>query len=296
METKFKGLGVALVTPFQENGTVDFAGLQRLVEHNINGGVDYLVVQGTTGESVTLNNEEKRTVLDFILEINSGKVPVVLGVGGNDTRAIAETMETFNFEGVDGILSVSPAYNKPSQEGIFQHYKVLNEVAPRPIILYNVPGRTSSNMTWETTVRCAELSNVVAVKEASGDLDQITKVIQHRPEGFLVISGDDALTLPMIALGADGLISVVGNAFPEQTANLVHHALNGDLVAARQFHYKLVDIIDGLFADGNPGGVKEVLKFLNICNNYVRLPLVPVNDTTSKRLYDLVAASDLVQA
>jgi 4-hydroxy-tetrahydrodipicolinate synthase len=297
METKFKGIGVALVTPFQENGTVDFAGLQRLVQHNINNGIDYLVVQGTTGESATLTSEEKRAVLDFIIEINAGRLPIVIGISGSNTAEVTAHIEHFDFEGVDAILSASPAYNKPSQEGIYQHYKALDAVATRPIILYNVPGRTASNMTAATTVRIAEdCPNVIAIKEASGDLDQIGEIIHTKPEGFLVISGDDGLTLPMVALGADGVISVVGNAFPKTFSASVHAALEGDFATARKGHYELMEIITQLFADGNPGGVKEVLKFLNICGNHVRLPLVPVNEATSKKLYSLIAERDLVEA
>jgi 4-hydroxy-tetrahydrodipicolinate synthase len=297
METKFKGIGVALVTPFQENGTVDFAGLQRLVQHNISNGIDYLVVQGTTGESATLTSEEKRAVLDFIIEINAGRLPIVIGISGSNTAEVTAHIEHFDFEGVDAILSASPAYNKPSQEGIYQHYKALDAVATRPIILYNVPGRTASNMTAATTVRIAEdCPNVIAIKEASGDLDQIGEIIHTKPEGFLVISGDDGLTLPMVALGADGVISVVGNAFPKTFSGSVRAALQGDFATARKGHYELMEIITQLFADGNPGGVKEVLKFLSICGNHVRLPLVPVNEATSKKLYSLIAERDLVEA
>lgn len=293
---KFKGLGVALVTPFNADGNVDFAALQRLVEHQINGGTDYLVVHGTTGESVTLTQEEKVATLEFIQEINKSRLPIVLGVGGNDTYAIAKKMETTNLNGVDGILSVSPAYNKPSQEGIYQHYKTVLGATDLPVILYNVPGRTSSNMQAETTIRIAEdFANAVAVKEASGDLEQIMMLIRKSPSDFLVISGDDALTLPMLACGGDGLISVVANAFPSATAAMVHDALEDNVAAARINHYKLFEIIQWLFADGNPGGVKEVLKFLNITHNHVRLPLVPVNKNVSDKLYQLVADSGLVK-
>ncbi len=290
MENKFKGLGVALVTPFQENGLVDFSGLQRLLEHQINGKTDYLVVQGTTGETPTLTAEEKRSVLDFVLEINNKRLPVVLGVGGNNTQALVETLETFDFTGVDAILSASPNYNKPTQEGIYQHYKLLAAHSPLPIILYNVPGRTSSNMAPETTLRLArEFKNIIAVKEASGNMEQIMRLIKDKPEDFLVISGDDGITLPMIASGGDGLISVIGNAFPGEYSEMVRAALDGDLVTARALHYKLFDYLHYLFVEGNPAGVKEVLKYMNICSNNVRLPLTPVSEATSNKLYALLA-------
>jgi 4-hydroxy-tetrahydrodipicolinate synthase len=286
---KFRGLGVALVTPFQENGTVDMAGLQRLVEHNINNGTDYLVVQGTTGESATLTKEEKRAVLDFVIEINNGKKPIVLGVGGNNTAEVVNALQTWDLKGVDGILSVSPYYNKPSQEGIYQHYKAVSAATKLPIILYNVPGRTMSNVLAQTTLRIArECKNIVAVKEASGNLEQIMEIILNKPKGFLVLSGDDALTLPHLALGGDGVISVVGNAYPERFSRMVHNGLNGDFNAARKDHYELIELIQTLFADGNPGGVKRVLQELGICKEYLRLPLVPVNQTVGNKLQALV--------
>lgn len=282
---KFRGLGVALVTPFQENGNVDMAGLQRLVEHNINNGTDYLVVQGTTGESATLTKEEKKAVLDFIIEINNGKKPIVLGVGGNNTAEVVHQLQTLNLKGVDGILSVSPYYNKPSQEGIFQHYKAVSKVTELPIILYNVPGRTMSNVSAETTLRIARACpNIVAVKEASGNLEQIMNIIINKPKGFLVLSGDDALTLPHLAIGGDGVISVVGNAFPKRFSRMVHNGLEGNFEAARKDHYELLEMIQTLFADGNPGGIKKVLSVLNICQENLRLPLVPVNKIVGDKL------------
>lgn len=288
---KFKGLGVALVTPFLENGGVDMAGLQRLVEHNIKNGTDFLVVQGTTGESATLTAEEKKSVLDFVIEINNGRKPIVLGIGGNNTAAIAETLENLDPTGIDGILSVSPYYNKPTQEGIYQHYKKLNEVTPLPIILYNVPGRTSSNVSAATTLRIAkECKNIVAVKEASGNLEQIMEIIMHKPKNFLVLSGDDALTLPHIAAGGDGVISVVGNAFPKRFSKMVHAAMEGDLATARQYHYDLLEIIPMLFAEGNPAGIKRVLSTLGICKDHLRLPLVPVSKGLGEKLDDFTRA------
>lgn len=286
----FKGLGVALVTPFQDNGTVDFVGLQNLVEYQIANNVDYLVVQGTTGEVATLTVEEKQAVLDFIVEINNKRLPIVLGVGGNNTATLVKRLEELDIKGLDGILSVSPYYNKPSQEGIYQHYKALSEVSKLPIILYNVPGRTMSNMLPSTTLRLAnDFDNIIGIKEASGNLEQAMEIIEGKPDGFLVISGDDALTLPLLASGGDGLISVVGNAFPKRTADLVHSALVNDYETARVKHYELFQIINALFADGNPGGVKFALTLLNICKNNVRLPLVPINKETEVKLYELIA-------
>ena len=291
---KFKGLGVALVTPFSENGNVDYAGLQRLVELQIQGGTDYLVVHGTTGESVTLTKEEKVTTLDFIKEIAANRIPIVLGIGGNNTREVCNELDSTDLSGVSGILSVSPAYNKPTQEGIYQHYKAISQATDREIILYNVPGRTSKNVVAETTVRCAEdFKNIVAVKEASGDLEQVMSILQNRPDGFEVLSGDDALTLAMIGCGADGVISVVGNAFPQVFSKMVHAALDSNMAEARIQHYQLFEMIDWLFVDGNPAGIKEVLKYLNICHNYVRLPLVPVGKQVSDKLYALIADSGL---
>jgi 4-hydroxy-tetrahydrodipicolinate synthase len=289
MKTNFGGVGVALVTPFTDSGMVDFNGLNKLVEHQVSNGTNYLVVQGTTGESATLSEKEKIAILDFILEINAGKLPVVLGVGGNDTLNVANKLSNLNQDGLSGILSVSPYYNKPSQKGIIEHYKSLSSSTDLPIILYNVPGRTSSNVQVETTLELAEIKNIVAVKEASGDLEQVMSIINQKPEGFLVLSGDDALTLPHISVGGDGVISVVANAFPRRFSDLVNAALAGDISLARQKHYELFEIIQQLFSDGNPGGVKHVLKLLNICGDSVRLPLVNVNDKVAEKLYKLTA-------
>ena len=286
----FKGVGVALVTPFQSNGQVDFSGLQRLVEHQIKNGIDYLVVQGTTGESATLTSDEKKYVLDFIIEINAKRLPVVLGIGGNNTAAVVESIKNTDLKDVDGILSVSPYYNKPSQEGICQHYKAVSAATTKPIILYNVPGRTMSNVLAETTIRIAnDCKNIVAVKEASGNLEQVMEIINNKPKGFLVLSGDDALTLPHMAIGGDGVISVVANSFPKRFSTLVHAAMENNMDLAREKHYELIEIIQQLFADGNPGGVKHVLKLLNICEDHLRLPLVPVKKSVADSLYELTA-------
>lgn len=294
--SNFVGLGVAMVTPFTSQGKLDFAGLKRLTEHLIANGADYLVVQGTTGESVTLTTEEKRTVLDYILEVNNKRKHIVLGVGGNNTLAVAAQLRDLDSKGLSGILSVSPYYNKPTQAGIYAHYRALSEASPLPIILYNVPGRTGSNMAPETTLRLAhDFKNIVAIKEASGNLSQMEEIMQHRPAGFSVISGDDNLTLPAIALGADGVISVVGNAFPAAYSKMVHQALFGSVVDARVIHYRLRKLVDLLFVEGNPGGIKEVLHHLGICENHMRLPLVPVSDATRDKLYRELAERELVK-
>jgi len=287
---QFTGVGVALVTPFHQDGKIDFPGLEKLVLHQINNGTDYLVVQGTTGESATLSAEEKKAVLEYVIEINAKRLPVVLGIGGNNTAEVCKTLSNTNLNGVDGVLSVSPYYNKPSQEGIYQHYKAVGAATDKAIVLYNVPGRTSSNVEASTTLRIArDVSNIVAVKEASGNLEQIMEIVKNRPENFTVLSGDDALTLPHMAIGGDGVISVVANAFPKRFSDLVHAAAENDMDLARAKHYELIDVIHALFADGNPGGVKHCLKLLNICGDPVRLPLVNVNDKVAQRLYDLTA-------
>ena len=290
---KFNGTGVALVTPFRKEGEVDYSALEKLVEFQIQNGVNYLVVQGTTGESVTLTDQEKISVLEFVIEINKERLPIVLGIGGNNTSSVIEQIHQFSNYKIDGILSVSPYYNKPSQEGIYAHYKALSKASSLPIILYNVPGRTSSNISPDTTLKLAnECENIVAIKEASGDLEQIMQIILHKPDGFLVISGDDALTLPHLAIGGDGVISVVANAFPKRFSTMVSSILKGDLDLAKQKHYELFEIIKYLFADGNPGGIKYVLKLINICEDNLRLPLVNINEKTANKLYELVASID----
>jgi 4-hydroxy-tetrahydrodipicolinate synthase len=296
MDERFRGLGVALVTPFRANGAVDHAALAKLVEHQIVGGIDFLVVMGTTGESATLSAAEKKQVMEQVLEVVHNRVPVVLGIGGNNTAAVMEQLRSTEMDGVDAILSVSPYYNKPTQEGIYQHYKALAQASLRPIILYNVPGRTMSNITAETTLRLAhDFKNIIGIKEASGNLDQIGLLLKHRPKDFLVISGDDALTLPILAMGGDGVISVVGNALPEEFARLVHAAMKGDMDTARREHLNLIELISLLFVEGNPGGIKEVLKTLGLCENHLRLPLVPVSGTTAKKLYQALADAEVVK-
>ena len=287
---KFKGTGVAIVTPFKANKSVDYTALEKLVNHLVDNGINYIVVQGTTGESVTLSKEEKKETLAFIIKVNNGRLPIVLGIGGNCTQTVKDTIESTDLNGVDALLSVSPYYNKPTQEGIYQHYKSVSEVSPLPIILYNVPGRTSSNVAPETTVRLAnDFKNIIAVKEASGNLEQCMTIIQNKPKDFLVLSGDDALVLPFMVCGGDGVISVIANAFPKGFSDMTAAALTGDFNLAKELHYKHFEIIHYLFVDGNPAGVKEVLKMLSVTGNDVRLPLVNVTANTLKNLEKLTS-------
>jgi 4-hydroxy-tetrahydrodipicolinate synthase len=278
-----------MVTPFKVNKEIDYPALEKLTNYLIGGGVDYLVVMGTTGEAATLSMIEKQEILDFVIKINNKRLPIVFGIGGNDTIKMVDDYNYFKLDDVSAILSASPYYSKPSQEGIYQHYKFLSKNMNHDIILYNVPGRTASNMTAETTIRIAEeFKNVIAIKEASGDLGQVMHIINKKPQDFLVISGDDALTLPMISTGAEGLISVIANSHPVVTKNLVAKALDGDFMSSRKSHYQLLELIEAIFADGNPGGVKEILKIMDIMGNNVRLPLVPVNKKVNEKLLILL--------
>lgn len=285
---QLKGTGVALVTPFNSNLEVDYNSLTRLVKHVTDGGVNYLVVMGTTGESVTLTKEEKKKVLAHVLQVNAGKLPIVLGIGGNNTQEILETIDQTDFSGITAILSVSPYYNKPTQEGIYQHYLKIADKCPVPVVLYNVPGRTSSNILPDTTLRLAEHKNIIGIKEASGSIEQVMKIVNKKPDDFLVISGDDALTLPFMAVGAVGVISVVANSNPKTFTQMVNYCLNADFISAKKPHYQLLEIIELLFAEGNPGGVKAALKALGITEDYVRLPLVKVSQSTYNKLAELV--------
>ncbi|MFA6278046.1 MAG: 4-hydroxy-tetrahydrodipicolinate synthase [Pedobacter sp.] len=282
---KFHGTGVALVTPFNTDGTVDYQGLKKLINHLVDGGIDYLVSLGTTGETATLNKEEKKKVWDFTAEINNGRLPLVAGIGGNDTLAIGETIKTFENNNYSAVLSVSPYYSKPTQEGIYQHYKYLSELSELPIILYNVPGRTGSNMSAETTCRLAhDFKNVIATKEASGSFEQFNQIIRDKPADFLLISGDDPIALPMISIGAVGVISVIGNALPQQLSSMVNLCLQGGFSKALPAHLSLLEITRLMFAEGNPAGVKATLKQLNICDDVVRLPLVKASASLNKSL------------
>jgi 4-hydroxy-tetrahydrodipicolinate synthase len=278
-------MGVALITPFLEDDRIDFDALGKLIEYQIQNGVDYLVVLGTTAETATLTPEERLQVKDFVIKRNHGRVPIVLGVGGNCTAALVEELTTDDFRGVDAILSVTPFYNKPSQEGLYQHYKALASATTLPIVLYNVPGRTGVNMAPDTTLRLArEFSNIVAVKEASGNITQMDEIIKNKPADFMVISGDDGITFPLITLGAVGVISVIGNAFPKEFSRMVRLALAGDYEHALEIHYRFTDLFNLLFVDGNPAGVKCMLNAMGMIENKLRLPLVPTRITTYEKI------------
>lgn len=282
---KFYGTGVAMVTPFNSNGSIDYKGLKTLINFLIDGKVEYLVSLGTTGESATLTQDEKKAVWQFTAETVAGRVPLVAGIGGNDTREIVSNLEQFNIKGYEAVLSVSPYYNKPTQEGIFQHYKALAAASSLPIILYNVPGRTGSNMTAETTLRLAhEVQNILGIKEASGNFEQFNKILREKPDNFLFISGDDPITLPLISMGAVGVISVVANALPYDFSEMVRLALAGRFTEARPLHYQLTEITSAFFSEGNPGGVKAALNQLNICGDVLRLPLVNVGQPVYEKI------------
>lgn len=284
---KFKGTGVAIVTPFNSNEEIDFAGLGKVTEHIINGKCEYIVVLGTTGESVTLTKDEKKQVADTIKRVNNGRVPLVIGIGGSNTREVLDYISHFDFTGFDAVLSVSPYYNKPNQQGIINHYTAIADASPLPIILYNVPGRTGVNMTAATTLKLAQHKNIIAMKEASGNFEQCMQIIKNKPEGFLVISGDDAITLPLVAAGMDGVISVIANAYPADFSEMVRLALAGNFDAARKLHYKLLDHSITIFADGSPGGIKEILNHLNLCGTAVRPPLANVSAEVKTKLLEL---------
>lgn len=282
---KFHGTGVALVTPFKSDGSVDHSGLKTVIDHIINGGVEYLVSLGTTGETATLTSDEKKAVWDTTLEHVAGRVPLVAGIGGNNTAEVIHDLKRFDSKGFDAVLSVAPYYNKPTQEGIYQHYKAIAEVSNIPVILYNVPGRTGVNISAETTLRLAhEFSNITAIKEASGNFDQFNKIIKEKPEEFLFISGDDPITLPLIAMGAVGVISVVANALPEIFSTMVRMCLDGKFIEAQPLHYSITEITSLFFCEGNPAGVKAALSLLGICGDEVRLPLVTMSEASSQKI------------
>jgi len=285
-QVNLKGLGIAVVTPFQTNGEVDFPALSRLLDYQLHNDTDYLVVLGTTAETPVISISEQKEITRFVIEKVDKRVPIVLGsMSGNNTRAIVERLKTEDLKGVDAILSAVPSYNKPSQEGIYQHFKAIAQASPVPIVLYNVPGRTVVNMTAETTLRLAhDFANVIAIKEASGNLPQISTIIKYKPAGFQVVSGDDAITLPLISLGAVGVISVIGNAFPKEFGRMVHSALSGDYAAALNIHQKFLELYDLLFTDGSPSGIKSVLNIMGYVENELRLPLVPARNATSEKI------------
>ncbi|WP_196889180.1 4-hydroxy-tetrahydrodipicolinate synthase [Aureivirga sp. CE67] len=286
---KFLGTGVALVTPFKEDKSIDFDALERLVNYQIDNGINYLVVLGTTGEPATLTKEEKEAVKQKIIEVNNGRLPMVLGIGGNNTMAVVEEIKNTDLSAFDGILSVSPYYNKPTQEGMYQHFKAVAEASPIPVILYNVPGRTAKNMEPETIIRLAnDFENVVAVKEAAGDMVQALRLIQNKPEDFLIISGDDMIALPMTLAGGAGVISVIGEGLPKEFSHMIQLGLEGKTKEAYELHYKVMDSIDYIFEEGNPAGIKSMLNELNITSKEVRLPLVPVSDALEKKIQDFL--------
>lgn len=278
-------MGVALITPFKEDESVDYEALARLVDYQLQNGTDYLVVLGTTAETPTLTEEEKKNIINLVVTKVNGRIPIVLGVGGNCTRSVVEKLKNDNFDGIDAILSVVPYYNKPSQEGIYQHYKAIAEATTLPIVLYNVPGRTGVNMTAETTLRIArEFKNVIAVKEASGNITQMDDIIKNKPANFNVISGDDGITFPLITLGAVGVISVIGNAFPREFSRMTRLVLQGDFANALTIHHKFTELFSLLFVDGNPAGVKAMLNVMGLIENKLRLPLVPTRITTFEKM------------
>jgi 4-hydroxy-tetrahydrodipicolinate synthase len=286
----FVGVGVALVTPFNEKKEINFGEFEKVCQYVIDNGVDYLVVLGTTGESVVLSKKEKQDLIKATVSVADGKVPVVAGFGGNNTYKIAEELKAYELTGVDAILSVSPSYNKPTQEGIYEHYKVIATSTDLPIILYNVPGRTASNIKAATTIQLAnEFKNIIAIKEATNDWNQIIELCRNKPDGFGLLSGDDKLALPSISLGFDGVISVIANATPKLFSTMIHKGLEGDFIAARKILFKLDELIGYIFEQGNPAGVKCVLEHLGICKDELRLPLMPVNYDLRKRISQRVA-------
>jgi len=291
MDTKntFTGTGVAIITPFKPDFSIDYIALERQIEYLIDNKIDYIVLLGTTGESVTLSEYEKAELIKFVIQKVDQRVPIVLGIGGNNTQSVIDKIRKTDFEHISAILSVAPYYNKPTQEGLYQHFKAIATASPVPVILYNVPGRTGSNIKAETTVRLAnDFKNIIAVKEASGDMSQAMYIVKNKPSDFHVISGEDALTLPLISIGFSGVISVVANAFPAEFSQMVRLALNHDICEAQKIHYKLLEFIDTLFIEGNPAGVKEALSIMGITSNYLRLPLVPVSAQTHEKLKKLI--------
>ena len=283
----FKGLGIALVTPFTQEGEVDYTALSRLIDYQLANGADFLCILATTGETPTLTAEEKAKIKQMVIEKAGDKVPVLMGCGGNNTAEVVHELKEADFAGIDGILSVCPYYNKPSQEGLYQHFKAIAAASPLPVVLYNVPGRTGVNLKAETTVRLAkDCPNIVAIKEARGSLEQVDEIIKNKPDSFDVISGDDALTFPMIACGAAGVISVIGNALPKEFSRMIRLEMKGEIDAARKIHHRFTDLFNLLFVDGNPAGVKAMLHEMGMIENVLRLPLVPTRLTTMQRISD----------
>jgi 4-hydroxy-tetrahydrodipicolinate synthase len=288
-QVNLKGMGVALITPFNEDESVDYTSLSRLIDYQLQNGTDYLVALGTTAETPTLTGDEKKEIARLIVDKVNGRIPLVLGVGGNNTRAVVDQLKQDDFDGISAILSVVPYYNKPSQEGIYRHYGAIADATPLPVVLYNVPGRTGVNMTAETTLRLArDFDNIVAVKEASGNITQMDDIIKNKPENFDVISGDDGITFPLITLGAVGVISVIGNAFPKEFSRMVRLALNGDFANALTLHHRFTELFALLSVDGNPAGVKSMMSMMGYIENKLRLPLVPTRITTFEKIRDIL--------
>ena len=285
----FKGLGIALVTPFRQDGAVDYDALLRLVDYQLNNGADFFCILATTGETPTLTAEEKQRIKDLVVEKVNARVPILMGCGGNNTAAVVEELRNGDFKGIDGILSVCPYYNKPSQEGLYQHFKAIASATSLPVVLYNVPGRTGINMKAETTVRLArDCQNIVAIKEASGNLEQVDEIIKNKPRTFDVISGDDSLTFPMVSCGAVGVISVIGNALPKEFSKMIRLQMRGEYDPARKIHHRFTDLFSLLFVDGNPAGVKAMLHEMGFIENVLRLPLVPTRISTKQRMSELL--------
>lgn len=289
MKNIFRGLGVALVTPFATNGDIDYKALENLVEYQLDNGADFLCILATTGETPCLSSEEKKELTTFIKSVVKGRVPILKYCGGNYTAAVVEEIKEADWQGIDGILSICPYYNKPSQEGLYQHFKAIAEVSPLPVVMYNVPGRTGVNMTAETTVRIAtDFSNIVGIKEASGDLEQIDEIMKRKPNNFEVISGDDALTFPMIVSGAVGVISVIGNALPKEFSRMIRLEFNGEFEAARKIHHQFTELYKLLFVDGNPAGCKALLSDMGMIENVLRLPLIPTRIETKQKMNEIL--------
>ena len=285
----FKGLGIALITPFMEDGSVDYKSLIRLVEYQLDNGADFFCILATTGETPTLTQEEKQKIKDLIVDLVGGRVPILMGCGGNNTAAVINELQTADFRGIDGILSVCPYYNKPSQEGLYQHFKAIAGATKLPVVLYNVPGRTGVNLQAATTVRLAQdCENIVAIKEASGNLEQVDEIIKNKPADFDVISGDDALTFPMVSCGAVGVISVIGNALPKEFSNMIRLQMKGEYDGARKIHHRFTDLFSLLFVDGNPAGVKAMLSEMGFIDNVLRLPLVPMRVKNVQRMSEIL--------
>lgn len=284
----FNGTGVALITPFRKQETIDFSKLEDLINHIISSGIDYIVALGTTSEAATMTATERTALQDFIVETTNGRVPIMLGIGGNNTRQVTDTIAQTNFDGISGILSVAPFYNKPNQKGIALHFKQIADASPVPVIIYNVPGRTGVNIAADTTIQIAhECPNIIGIKEASGNISQVMEILRNKPEHFKVISGDDALTYPMIALGASGVISVVANALPKEMSDMVRYALKGDWKRALPLHYKMIPMMNALFEEGNPTGVKALLEIEGRISNYLRMPLVKASKTLQNKISGL---------